>query len=393
MVKRFADSASVMRRAVELATRGVGAVEPNPPVGAVVVDDELQLLGEGYHEQFGGSHAEVNAIGLCESGAAGGTLYVTLEPCAHQGKTPPCTELVIESGIRRVVVATRDPVRHGKDTGVDQLRAAGIDVELGVLSREAETLIAPFRCLMDEGRPYVHAKWAMTLDGRMGTRMGDSKWISSEESRSIVHSLRGRMDAVIVGIGTVLADDPLLTARPAGPRTATRVILDRAARLPADSSLVQSVDEAPILVVVGEEAPTDRTERLSGAGVEILRLPTETGSGVPIDVLLRELGRRQMTNVLVEGGGRVLGSFFDAGLIDVCHVFIAAMLTGGSGNPIPLRGRGCEWMTEAGKLHEVTVARPGGDIYLRGELDRPAASEQRDDQVGQPVGDQQNDDT
>lgn len=393
MAKRFADSASVMRRAVELAARGVGSVEPNPPVGAVVVDDELRLLGEGYHEQFGGPHAEVNAIGGCETGAAGGTLYVTLEPCAHHGKTPPCTELVIGSGIRRVVIATRDPVRHGEDTGVDQLRAAGIDVELGVLSRESESLIAPFRCLMNEGRPYVHAKWAMTLDGRMGTRTGDSQWISSEESRSIVHSLRGRMDAVIVGIGTVLADDPLLTARPAGPRTATRIILDREARMPVDSSLVKSVDEAPILVVVGEDAPTDRTERLSGTGVEVLRLPTVTGGGVPIDGLLQELGRRRMTNALVEGGGRVLGSFFDAGLIDVCHVFIAATLTGGSENPIPLRGHGCEWMTEAGKLQEVAVSRPGGDVYVRGVVDRPAASEQRDDQVGEPVGDQQDDDT
>ena len=378
-----------MRRALELAARGLGRVEPNPPVGAVVVDGDLRLLGEGFHERYGGPHAEVNAIETCGAIPSGATLYVTLEPCAHHGKTPPCTEFVINSGIRKAVIAVRDPAPHGQGAGVHRLREAGIEVDVGLLSHEAGALIAPFRCLVKEGRPYVHAKWAMTLDGRMGTRTGDSKWISSEESREIVHGLRGRMDAVIVGIGTVLADDPLLTARPAGPRTATRIVLDRHARTPVDSRLVRSIDEAAILVAVGDDAPVNRIERLAEAGVEVVRLPAGSGGGVRIGDLLQELGRRKMTNVLVEGGGRVLGSFFDAGLIDACHVFIAPKLTGGTANPIPNHGAGCEWMQGAAGLCDVTVAQPGGDVYLRGVLDRSAESGSTDDDIGEPVGDQQ----
>ncbi|MCS6853005.1 MAG: bifunctional diaminohydroxyphosphoribosylaminopyrimidine deaminase/5-amino-6-(5-phosphoribosylamino)uracil reductase RibD, partial [Gemmataceae bacterium] len=218
-------AAAWMARALELAERGRGHVEPNPLVGAVVVRDG-QIVGEGWHQRYGEAHAEVHALNAAGDAARGGTLFVTLEPCAHHGKTPPCTEAVVRAGIRKVVAAMLDPYCEVAGRGVAQLRAAGVEVELGVGEAEARRLNAPYLKLLTTGRPYVHAKWAMTLDGKIATGTGDSKWVSTEASRRRVHELRGRMDAIIVGRGTVRADDPQLTARPAGPRVALRVVLD-----------------------------------------------------------------------------------------------------------------------------------------------------------------------
>src|SRR5438876_10929485 len=219
-----------MRRALELAEGGRGYVEPNPLVGAVLVRDH-QLVGEGWHQRYGEAHAEVHALAAAGPAARGATLYVTLEPCCHIGKTPPCTEAVMRAGIERVVAAMVDPFPQVAGRGAALLRDAGILVEMGLGEAEARRINAPYLKLLATGRPYVHAKWAMTLDGKIATRTGDSKWISNEASRRIVHTLRGRMDAIIVGIGTVLADDPLLTARPAGQRTAVRVVLDSQGRM------------------------------------------------------------------------------------------------------------------------------------------------------------------
>src|SRR5688500_6693810 len=206
-----------MRQALALATRGRGAVEPNPMVGAVVLSADGRLVGEGYHERFGGPHAEVIALATAGEGSRGGTLYVTLEPCCHHGKTPPCTDAVLRSGVRRVVAAMADPFPKVAGGGLRVLRDAGLEVHVGPCGAEAGRLNAPYLKLVRTGRPWVHLKWAMTLDGRIATRTGDSKWISSEASRAKVHDLRGRVDAVVVGRGTVIADDPLLTARPPGP--------------------------------------------------------------------------------------------------------------------------------------------------------------------------------
>lgn len=367
---RFSDSASVMRRALELAARGIGAVEPNPPVGAVVVNDDLELLGEGYHERCGGPHAEVHALAAAGERARGATLYVTLEPCAHFGRTPPCAPLVVQSGVRRVVIAVEDPAEHTSGAGLQILREAGIDVEIGLLAEEGRRLIAPFTKLMTRGMPYVHAKWAMTLDGRIATRTGSSRWISGEESRRIVHKLRGRMDAIIVGIGTAVADDPLLTARPPGPRTPARVVVDREARLPLESRLVQSASDGPVVAVVGD-APQDRCDALRRAGIEVLNAGVEDCQGatrVDLPALLRELGRRRMTNVLIEGGGRLLGSAVDAGLVDESHIFLAPKLVGGRGAPGPVGGEGVADIADALVLEEIEVVRAGGDIYVRGRI-------------------------
>src|SRR5579884_2079657 len=220
-----------MRRALELAEHGRGYVEPNPLVGAVVVRDG-QLVGEGWHQHYGEAHAEIHALAAAGEGSRGATLYVTLEPCCHFGKTPPCTDAVLRAGIRRVVAAMPDPFPAVAGKGAELLRQAGVTVELGIGEAEARRLNAPYLKLLEKRRPWVHAKWAMTLDGKIATRTGDSKWISNEASRRIVHALRGRMDAVIVGAGTALADDPLLTARPPGPRVATRAVLDSTGRLP-----------------------------------------------------------------------------------------------------------------------------------------------------------------
>src|SRR5262245_18558580 len=236
-----------MRLALNLARRGQGFVEPNPMVGAVVVRDG-EKIAEGWHQRFGEAHAEVNALVQAGDATRGATLYVTLEPCCHRGKTPPCTDAVIQAGISRVFAAMADPFPQVAGGGIAKLRAAGIAVDVGVLEAEARALNAPYLTLLLKQRPYVHAKWGVPLDGKLATRTGQSKWISGEESRRRVHELRGRMDAIIVGAGTVRADDPLLTARPPGPRTAVRVVLTRRGEVPPGCQLLRTAREIPVLV-------------------------------------------------------------------------------------------------------------------------------------------------
>src|SRR5947209_6440905 len=236
-----------MRRALELAERGRGQVEPNPLVGAVVVRDG-RAVGEGWHQRYGQAHAEVNALAAAGEAAAGATVYVTLEPCCHHGKTPPCTDALLQAGIHRVVAAMTDPFPQVAGRGAEVLRAAGVEVALGVCEVEARRLNAPYLKLLATGRPYVHAKWAMTLDGKIATVGGDSKWISGEASRRRVHALRGRMDAIVVGSGTVRADDPLLTARPPGPRTPARIVLDSKAQISRESQLLRTLDQGSVIV-------------------------------------------------------------------------------------------------------------------------------------------------
>lgn len=365
---KFASPAEVMRHALSLAERGLGFVEPNPMVGAVVVNDSLECLGEGRHERFGGPHAEVHAIERAGSACRGATLYVTLEPCSHHGKTPPCADAVIAAGFRKVVVAVQDPAPHVDGRGIARLREAGIDVDVGLLEAEGRRLIAPFVMLMLEQRPWVTAKWAMTLDGRIATRTGHSQWISNEASRAEAHRLRGRMDAVLVGVGTVLADDPLLTARPLGARVATRVVLDSRGRTPPDSRLCRSTSEAPLLIATTNQSPESWRDAMRQCGAEILLTGTSSESRVPPLELLHHLGQRRMTNLLVEGGGEVLGSFFDAGLIDECYIFVAPCLAGGENSPGPLGGLGLERISE--RLTDVQIRTIGDDVLIRGRVCR-----------------------
>ena len=353
-----------MSRALELAQQGRGSVEPNPMVGCVLVR-EGEIVGEGWHQQFGGPHAEVMAIEAAGEVALGATAYVTLEPCCHTGKTPPCVDTLIESGLSGVAIGCLDPNPQVSGRGVAKLRAAEIEVIEGVLADEATRLIAPFTKLVTEKRPWVIAKWAMTLDGKLATRTGSSQWISGEASRAVVHQLRGQVDAILIGRGTAIADDPLLTARPPGPRTATRIVLDAQGVLPADSKLIKSISEAPLLVAVAESAPGERRDELAKLGAEVLVL---TGDDEPerLTSLLEELGRRHMTHLLVEGGSHLLGSFFDMQEIDEVHAFVAPKLIGGKNAPGVFTGLGLAEMAEAIKLEGVTAERCGEDLHVHG---------------------------
>jgi diaminohydroxyphosphoribosylaminopyrimidine deaminase/5-amino-6-(5-phosphoribosylamino)uracil reductase len=374
MVDRESDDSFWMRRALAEAERGRGAVEPNPLVGAAVVQNG-RIVGVGHHARFGGPHAEVVALQAAGVAARGATLYVTLEPCCHHGKTPPCTEAIKRADIRRVVAALTDPFPRVAGGGFEALRSAGIEVESGRLETEARRLNAPYLKLLATGRPFVTAKWAMTLDGKTATATGDSRWISGPRARSLVHAFRGRMDAIAIGIRTALADDPQLTARPPGPRRAARVVLDSTARLPLESRLVRSAGETPVWVAVTERADAERRAALTARGCEMLAFP---GSGlVPIVPLLEELGRRCVTNLLVEGGGTVLGALLDAGQVDAVDVFVAPILAGGAAAPGPAGGSGCQRIAEALRLDRLEASIIDGDLRLQGTITPPGASPDR----------------
>lgn len=367
MTVTFDDDSAVMRRALALATRGEGFVEQNPMVGAVIVDDEGRLLGEGFHERFGGPHAEINALAQAGPRAKNASLFVTLEPCCHHGKTPPCTRGVIEAGIRRVVVCVPDPSAKVAGRGIAELRAAGLRVDVGLCTEEGARLIAPFTTLNTIGRPFVIAKWAMTLDGKLATQTGDSQWISNPQSREIVHHLRGRVDAIAVGIGTVLGDDPRLTARPPGPRTALRVIVDSRARLPRDSQLARTAKDVPTLLATTTNANPANLEHLRASGVEVAILPAHKEK-VDLLALLKELGNRSITNLLVEGGGELLGALFDLRTIDEVHTFIAPKLIGGAKGISPVLGDGRDSMAEAITFDSLETKIIDSDVYTRGRL-------------------------
>jgi diaminohydroxyphosphoribosylaminopyrimidine deaminase/5-amino-6-(5-phosphoribosylamino)uracil reductase len=364
------DDDRYMARALGLAAQGEGRVEPNPMVGCVVVRGE-KIVGEGFHERFGGPHAEAVALGKAGPRAERATAYVTLEPCCHHGKTPPCTEALIRAGVVRVVAAVEDPFPEVRGRGIAELRAAGIRCDVGACAYAARSLLAPYLKLTTQGRPWTIAKWAMSLDGKLATRAGDSRWISSEASRRVVHELRGRVDAVVVGSGTARTDDPLLTARPVDPadvrRVAVRVVVDSAASLALDSRLVETAGDVPVLLAAGQDAPEDRCRQLAGAGVEVCRCAGRTHADRIVS-LLDELGRRRMTNVLFEGGARLLGTLLDMRAVDEVHVFIAPKMIGGHEAPSPLAGQGAERVADALRLAEVSIEELDGDVYVHGRM-------------------------
>lgn len=357
-----------MQLALRLAARGEGHVEPNPMVGSVVVAADGEIVGQGWHQKFGGPHAEVNALAEAGGRARGATLYVTLEPCCHTGKTPPCTEAILAAGIAKVVVAHEDPFPQVAGGGLRQLREHGVECEVGLLGDEARQLLAPYLKLVRTGRPWVIAKWAMTLDGKLATATGSSQWISGEASRAVVHELRGRVDAILVGSGTAKADDPLLTARPPGPRTATRYVLGD---IPLEGKLARTAREVPLVVALGQEVATRRRGELESLGAEVLSLPSDDPQQQIVE-LLKEMGRRRVTNLLVEGGSRVLGHLFDLGEIDEVHTFMAPKLVGGAGALSPLAGLGLGNMSEARGLTDCRVRMLGEDVYIAGRMSRGA---------------------
>jgi diaminohydroxyphosphoribosylaminopyrimidine deaminase / 5-amino-6-(5-phosphoribosylamino)uracil reductase len=358
-----------LRRTLRLAARGRGRTSPNPVVGAVVARGE-RVLGEGFHAAAGEPHAERVALASCEEDPAGATLYVSLEPCAHHGRTPPCTDAIVEAGIARVVVGSDDPTRKAAGRGLGILRDEGIAVELadGQVAREARLVNQPFRKHARTGRPLVVAKWAMTLDGKVATSSGDSRWISGDASRLRVHHWRAEVDAVAVGIGTALHDDPLLTARieDGGPQP-RRVVFDSEARLPLDSALVRSAADAPVTVVCSRAAPRHHVEALQTAGVEAIVV---SGGNEPgrVRAALDELGTREVQSLLLEGGPRLAGAFLEAGEIDEARVFVAPLLAGGRDARTPLEGEGVELISRATRALATEVERIADDVVVTARL-------------------------
>ena len=341
--------ATFMRLALDLAAKGQGHVEPNPMVGCVLVQSG-EVIGQGYHQQFGGPHAEIHALRSLSdpADARGATAYVTLEPCCHHGKTPPCTESLIRAGITRVVIAMQDSFSKVDGEGIRQLQASGIEVNAGILQEEAEQLAAPFAKQVRTGQPWVIAKWAMTMDGRIATTLGESQWISGQASRAEVHRLRSRVDAIAVGMGTVTADNPMLDARfPEGTspkRVATRVVFCQH-RLPDPlSKVITTAGEIPTLLVTTPAVPSEPLTRLMDAGALSLVIDTEDRSAMVHQALLH-LGKEGGTNLLVEGGGELLSSFFSAGEIDEAHVYLGAKAFGGTSAPGPIGGAGIDRAT------------------------------------------------
>lgn len=371
-----ADDHRHMQRALELAARGLGYVEPNPMVGCVIVRDG-QVVGEGWHRRFGDLHAEAEALKVAGEQARGATLYVTLEPCCHHGKQPPCADAVITAGVARVVAAMRDPFPAVAGGGFERLRQAGVQVEVGLCEDESRQLLAPFTKLVTTGRPWVIAKWAMTLDGKLATGAGDSRWISCPASREVAHRLRARVDAILVGSRTARLDDPLLTTRlpdgEAPPRVAARIVLDSTASLSLTSKLVATIHQAPVMVVAGPQATPAAIAQLTSAGCEVLQLDAPSHEQ-RIEQLLAELGKRRMTNLLVEGGSSVLGAFFDIGQVDEVHAFIAPIVAGGATAPSPVGGSGVSKMAEALRLQGLQQRIIEGDLYCSGRIARKHCS-------------------
>ncbi|WP_044301572.1 bifunctional diaminohydroxyphosphoribosylaminopyrimidine deaminase/5-amino-6-(5-phosphoribosylamino)uracil reductase RibD [Rhodopirellula sallentina] len=360
-----------MAEAIEIAWGGLGHVEPNPMVGCVLVRDG-QVVGRGYHERYGEGHAEVNALEDCQAqgnSAEGATAYVTLEPCCHFGKTPPCADALINAGVARVVVAVVDPFDQVDGGGVQRLRNAGIDVVTGVLASRAESQLAAYLKRVRASRPWVIAKWAMSMDGRIATTTGESQWITGPASRVGVHELRGRVDGIAVGMGTVIADDPMLTARHGGPRTPARIVFARK-RLPAvTSKLVQTASEVPVWIVAGPELPETELSQLSARGAHVL--PVASGDVVAMidEALLRFGGSDNpsggpMTHLMIEGGGELTGSFVAGDFVDECHVYIGAKVIGGRTAAGPVGGNGIELLADATRFTVDDVTRFEDDVRV-----------------------------
>ncbi|MFZ0042286.1 MAG: bifunctional diaminohydroxyphosphoribosylaminopyrimidine deaminase/5-amino-6-(5-phosphoribosylamino)uracil reductase RibD [Solirubrobacteraceae bacterium] len=362
-----------LARAIEIAEQGRGRVSPNPLVGAVIADGEAPI-GEGFHGELGGPHAEVQAISAAgERDLAGATMYVSLEPCCHHGRTPPCTDAIREAGISRVVVACDDPSSHAAGRGLGILRDDGIEVVLatGDLADRARLLNQPFRKHARTGRPWVLFKSAMTLDGKVATRSGDSQWISGESSRQLAHHWRSNCDAVAVGIGTALADDPQLTARISPPiqplRQPRRVVFDSVGRLPTSSKLVRDARRIPLSVVVSRAAPRTATDALEAHGADVI---VATGENEPARVCsaLDQLGAVGVASILLEGGPHLAGAFFDAGEIDEVRLFLAPVILGGRTARDPLEGEGVELIADA--MHALTLEceRVDGDLLVSARI-------------------------
>ena len=361
-----------LRRALDLADRAVGRVSPNPAVGAVVVRDGL-IVGEGFTQPPGQAHAEIVALSAAGSRADGADLYVTLEPCAHHGRTPPCTDAIIAAGIRTVHLSVIDPFPAVNGRGVDRLRQADVGVEIGEHAADAARINAAFFHHVRMGRPYVTAKWAMTLDGKIATHAGDARWVTGPEARLLVHLERDASDAIVVGVGTVLADDPQLTVRlepkeirrPPRHVPPWRIILDSQAHTPLTSRLITQNTDRRTLILTTTAAAAERVDRLRAAGTEVIVSPARDGH-VDLDAALAEMARRGAIRILLEAGGELAGGFFESRLVDRVLAFVAPQLVGGRDAPTPLGALGFSRLADAARLRNVTVQTVGPDLMVEG---------------------------
>src|SRR5215218_803033 len=358
-----------LHRAIELAGRARGQTSPNPIVGAVVVKDG-RVLGEGITQPPGQQHAETMALAACEGDTTGATMYVSLEPCCHQGRTPPCTEAILNSGIARVVIASDDPTPKAAGRGPGILRDEGVQVDFvdGEIADLARMLNQPFRKHARTGRPLVVFKSAMTIDGKVATRTGDSQWISGEASRARAHRWRAEADAVAVGIGTALVDDPQLTARLEGvARQPRRVVFDSEARLPLDSQLVRDASELPLIVVCGRAATRTSVQALESAGVDVI-VATGENEGARIEHALDELGAREIQSLLLEGGPHLAGAFLEAGEIDEARMFIAPLMLGGAKARTAVEGMGVSDIAAGSRALAMETERIEDDVLIVARL-------------------------
>lgn len=357
-----------MRRALELAAKGEGYTSPNPMVGCVVVKDG-RIISEGYHERYGEYHAERNALTRCTEDPKGADLYVTLEPCCHYGKTPPCTEIIIEKKIRRVFVGSMDsnPLVAGK--GVQILREHGIEVETGILEAECRKLNEVFYHFIQTNTPFVVMKYAMTLDGKIACATGDSKWVTGEDARNQVHRMRKRYRGIMAGVGTVLADDPMLNCRIEQGVDPVRIICDSGLRIPVGSRIVQTASEIPTIVacshvVLDKGRKKEKTEALKKAGVQII--PTRGAQGVNLNELLARLGEQKIDSILLEGGGTLNASALESRIVNKVYAYISGKLIGGMDARSPVEGMGIEKMRDAVRLERMEITRIGDDFCISG---------------------------
>lgn len=361
-----------MKRAIELAKQGAGWTAPNPLVGAVVVKNG-RVIGEGYHRKYGELHAERNALAACTEDPAGATLYVTLEPCCHYGKTPPCTKIIIEKKIAKVVIGSRDPNPKVAGKGARILREHGIEVVEDYMREACDALNPVFFHYITTKTPYVVLKFAMTLDGKIATRTGASKWITGEAARNHVHQLRGRYAGILAGIGTVLADDPMLNCRIDGAHQPLRIILDSHLRIPMGSRLVRSAKEYPLLIVCNESARdreegTNRIQKLEEAGAKVWTLPEKNGHP-DLNVLMQRLGEEKIDSVLIEGGGTVNEAALKAHIVHHVYAYIAPKIFGGEDAKTPVEGSGIRLPQECAKLRLAKITVLLNDMLLEYDVE------------------------
>jgi diaminohydroxyphosphoribosylaminopyrimidine deaminase/5-amino-6-(5-phosphoribosylamino)uracil reductase len=370
------DDLEAMRLAIACAHTVEGRTSPRPPVGAVVIRDGV-VIGQGATSPPYGPHAEVHALNQAGPATAGADLYVTLEPCCVTIHTPPCTKAIIAAGIRRVIIGSLDPNPLASEQGIAQLRAAGIEILIGVAANETDEIVRPFNTFVKKHRPYVTAKWAMTLDGKIATRTGDSRWISGPQARTWVHNLRDRVDAIMVGSGTAHADNPQLTVRLTPeqreyeriPREGPlRVVLSTNGQLDEHLNLLQPDLAAHTCIIVGETCPRPQFQRLQDIGLSVEQVPCNQQGQIDLAAVLTTLAQKGLMHILLEGGASLLGSAFDLALLDHAAVFIAPKIIGGAGAPSPLKGLGLALMRDALHLQQMHSRTIGDDLLIEGEL-------------------------